>query len=491
VSRLKTPLASASFVGPCGTAWRWRRLLPLVMLAVVAMSMVVDGQGTGGAQNPSPRPGSAGLLVRGRDGTLLFGSGARLSQEAGMVDKLGSFLLGLGYSAPAVDSAGLCVMRFTPPGALDVRFGNGGVAVTPLLPLKNHNSATATAVLQDASGRPIVVGWRYLPTAMDSNVPVITAARYTTSGTLDTTFGERGIVTTRVDESSATQAFAAALDADGRLLVAGYAGGKPSDRRGAFDDWSVRFILLRYTSAGVLDGSFGDRGVASQALDPRGQDRQSGRDFLLYDYQHRKTAALVLDRMGRAVIVASNGEGPALLMRYTQAGRLDPTFGTAGILQTPAGAASSISSLLWDSEGRLLAAGTSGDSMILLRYSADGVIDSGFSGRGMSSTPMTAGMRVSAALHDREGRLLVVASGENGVHLARFDHDGMPDTTFGSGGAIHSAAGRRLATAAGLAVDEGGIPTVAALSSDGIFLMRYTRESPVELSVRSAITARP
>jgi hypothetical protein len=48
-----------------------------------------------------------------------------------------------------------------------------------------------------------------------------------------------------------------------------------------------------------------------------------------------------------------------------------------------------------------------------------------------------------------------------------------------------------MGTAAGLAIDDAGIPTVAALSDEGIFLMRYTRQGPVDLSFRSTTTARP
>src|SRR5262249_62171363 len=217
------------------------------------------------------------------------------------------------------------------------------------------------------------------------------------------------------------------------------------------------------------------------AIDPSGKDRQNGRDFLMYDYRHTKTAGLVLDRQGRAVVAASNGEGPALLMRYSLDGRLDPTFGTGGLVRTSVGAGFSISTLLWDSEGRMGAAGTYGDRMVLVRYSADGGLDVALGAGGMSSTPMSAGMRVSAALQGREGQLLVVASGENGVHLARFDRDGMPDKAFGSEGVIRGASGRRLATAAGLTIDAAGIPTVAALSGDRILLTRYTGDGPVGL----------
>jgi uncharacterized delta-60 repeat protein len=463
-------------------AWRFRWLFGMMMLGVASTSAFVGDQGVPDSPTLAVLPRSSGWLVQGRDGTLLVASAARIPQQPGLADKIGSFLLGLGYGAPTFDSAALSVMRFTPEGAFDTRFGNGGSVVTPLLPLRNHNGATVTALLQDSSARPIVVGWRYMWTAMDSDVLVIIAARYTTSGALDTSFGERGVVTTRLDQAAVTQAFAAALDGQDRLLVAGYSGGrKTRDARGSFDDWSVKSILLRYTPGGVLDASFGDGGVASQAIDPSGKDKRTGRDFLLYDYKHTKTAGLVLDRQGRAVVAASNGEGAALMMRYSQDGRLDPAFGTAGIVHTPVGAGFSISALLCDPEGRLVAAGTSGDRMVLARYSGDGGPDAAFRAGGMGGTPMSAGMRVSAAVLEREGQLLVAASGEDGVQLARFDRDGRPDGKFGSEGVIRSASGTSLATTAGLAVDAAGIPTVATLGRDRILLTRYTRDGPVEL----------
>ena len=96
-----------------------------------ATSAVVGGQGVRDSRDLSAPPKSSGWLVQGRDGNLLVGSGARIRQEPGVVDKVGSFFLGLGYGAPAFESAALSVMRFTPQGALDARFGNGGSAACP------------------------------------------------------------------------------------------------------------------------------------------------------------------------------------------------------------------------------------------------------------------------------------------------------------------------------------------------------------------------
>ena len=491
LSRRRTSRIAKAFTSAPRTAWLGQVLAAALVLATAAIAALADSPRAPDVRDVSDRAKSSGVLAQGGDGKLLIASGARIRHEAGSLEKLGSFFVGLGYGAEAFDSAALCVLRFSARGALDAGFGKGGAVVTPLSPPRNRDRATVTALLQDGMGRATVVGWRYLSTALDANVPVITAARYTARGELDASFGERGVVTTRVDQAAVTQALAATLDRDGRLLVAGYSGGsKLRNPRGSFDDWPIRAILLRYTLNGELDTSFGDGGIASYVLEPSGQDGRQGRDFLLYDYEHIKTAGLILDRLGRSVVAVSGGEGPAVLLRYTPEGRLDPSFGTTGVVRTPMGKGSGISTLLWDSTGRLLAVGTSADSMVIARYFADGVLDSAFGERGTRRTPIGAGMRVSAALQESDHHLLVVASGERGVQLARYDAEGLLDRSFGSNGVIHTAPDKRLATAAGLTIDDEGVPTVAALSEDGIFLVRFDRAGPVDLSFRSMTQAR-
>jgi uncharacterized delta-60 repeat protein len=465
--------------------------LAAAMLAIAVGSAVSGAQRSGDSRNTSPLPKSAGLLLVGRDGQLRVASAARIPHEASVFDKLGSFVVGLGYNAPGFDSAALCLVRLTPRGMLDPGFGNNGSVITPLLPLENHDRVTVTALLEDATARAIVVGWRPLSSGLDASVPVIVAARYTSTGALDPSFGERGIVTTRIERDYATQAFAATLDGDGRLLIAGYNGGRKSSRPGAFDDWPVRVVLLRYTASGVLDKSFGAGGVASHILVPSGPDGQAGRDFLLYDYRNTKTAGLILDRQGRSVVAAAGADGPVVLMRFTREGILDSSFGSAGTVQTPIGQRSGVSALLWDVEGRLLAAGTSDDSGVLVRYSADGALDATFGDGGIRRTPIGEGMRVSAAVQEGDGHLLMVASGKNSVQLARYDRDGKPDQSFGSNGLISTAVDRSVATTAGLATDEKGTPVVTAVSANGFFLIRYNRGGPVDKNFQAVPNAHP
>lgn len=449
------------------------------LLLVISVTCMASASSTGdsaAAHNVYSASRNAGLLLQDNDGNLLVAGSARVSHATSSAEKLATFLVGLGYGDgdSTYHSAALRLLRFTPQGLPDTRFGGGGSVLTPLLPLKNRDSATMTTLLKDSVGRLIVVGWQYLWTASDSNVRVITAARYTAVGELDTSFAEQGILTTRVAEAAVTQAFAAMLDNEDRLLVAGYNGGKKSHgHMGSFTDWSVRAILLRYTASGVLDTSFGTGGIVSQDIRAGGSSRTKGRDFLSYDYRGIKTAGLTLDRMGRPVLAAMSDEGLLSLTRYTPNGVMDVGFGSEGVAQTTLGKDSSISSLLWDFRGRLIAVGTSDDSSVLLRYSADGLLDSTFGTSGISRTSIRKEMRVSASLLDGNGRLLVVASGEHSVWLARYDREGLLDKRFGSDGVVETTSKRWLATRAGLTIGKDGIPVVAVPSDDGIFIMRF------------------
>jgi len=70
--------------------------------------------------------------------------------------------------------------------------------------------------------------------------------RLLSAGDLDSTFGGDGVVTT--DLGSGNYAAATVVQPDGKILVAGSAGGDA--------------IVLRYTTSGALDSTFGNGGVA-------------------------------------------------------------------------------------------------------------------------------------------------------------------------------------------------------------------------------------
>ena len=199
------------------------------------------------------------------------------------------------------------------------------------------------SVALDASGRIVVAGY-----ALGATYDVA-LARYDADGTLDSTFGTGGIVVTPVGTGH-DFALAMALLGDGRLVVGGHAVVGGNDN----------FTLLRYLDDGTLDPSFGTGGKVTTAVG-------TGSDVV---------AALTVQPDGKLVAVGTVEAGGTTdigVVRYDANGALDSSFGTGGKVITPIGASfdgANAAALLAD--GRIVAAGFSfngtDNDFALVRY---------------------------------------------------------------------------------------------------------------------------
>jgi uncharacterized delta-60 repeat protein len=105
-------------------------------------------------------------------------------------------------------------VRYTTVGALDSTFGSGGIATIDF-GRKSEGYATAV-VIQPSNGKIVLAGYISGPS-------VFALARLNTNGTLDTTFGTKGKIITTFVASLGGQGFGLALQADGKIVAAGYA----------------------------------------------------------------------------------------------------------------------------------------------------------------------------------------------------------------------------------------------------------------------------
>src|SRR5439155_1012471 len=101
----------------------------------------------------------------------------------------------------------------------------------------------------DSSGLIVVAGSTYNDTSTRATKVDFAVVRYTASGSLDTTFGSGGKVTTAIGPYS-DEGNAVAIDGSGRIVVAGTTN---SGTRAAFD-------VVRYTTSGGLDTTSGITG---------------------------------------------------------------------------------------------------------------------------------------------------------------------------------------------------------------------------------------
>ena len=154
-------------------------------------------------------------------------------------------ILGVGTGLDATGMhANVDVIRWNTNGTLDATFGTGGIVETDL----GTNGSNGFAIAIQQHDKPVVVATQF-DAAANTSEPVV--IRYTISGALDTSFGSGGIfhLPASVPTNSRGSAFSVALQTDGKILV------------GSEAEQQTRPEILRLTSSGQLDASFGSGGI--------------------------------------------------------------------------------------------------------------------------------------------------------------------------------------------------------------------------------------
>ncbi|MFA6603628.1 MAG: delta-60 repeat domain-containing protein [Patescibacteria group bacterium] len=284
-----------------------------------------------------------------------------------------------------------------------------------------QNFAYAAAV--QADGKIIAVG--------NANTGVYTdfaIARYNVDGSLDTSFGRNGQVTTPIGIAY-DYAVAAAVQADGKIVAAGYAYPSAS---GTND-----FALVRYNADGSLDTTFGVGGKVMT-------DIRGGQDY---------AAAMAVQVDGKIVVAGRAMIGSTedfALVRYNADGSLDTTFGVGGKAITDLGGTDRANSLAIQPDGAIVVAGNStlsGNSdFALVRYNADGSLDTAFDGDGKATLDFGTNYdAVNSVAVQADGKIIAGGSayfGANGSYmfaLARYNADGSLDTAFDGDGKLTTA----------------------------------------------------
>jgi uncharacterized delta-60 repeat protein len=330
-------------------------------------------------------------------------------------------------------------------GALDPTFGSGGIVTTSVGSATSWNGAAAVAVYPNAGtsndGKIVAAG--NATTGMQAGFPVTSFAvvRYNPNGTLDSSFGSGGELTTHVGNGS-DRANAVAVQADGKIIAAGY---------GADSSGNSAFTELRYNLNGSLDTTFGSGKTAGivQTHMSRGSS----------DYAE----ALALQADGRIVVAGLTGSQIALV-RYNKNGSLDTTFNGSGIvvprLTSPASGnvRNAVDVAIYPgtsaaNAGKVVvvaqlhnADGTY--SVVVLRYNPNGSPDATFGGGAGYVLLNTPSSPVAAVGFDSlphvaiqaDDRLDVSFAADGGatteIAIARLQANGSPDTSFGTGGVV-------------------------------------------------------
>jgi uncharacterized delta-60 repeat protein len=365
---------------------------------------------------------------------------------------------GYSYNGSNFDFA---LVRYNTNGTLDTTFGSGGIVTTPVG--IGHDAANALVIQSD--GRIVAAGYSYNGSNYD-----FALVRYNTDGSLDATFGTGGIVTTPIG-SAEDIAYALGIQSDGRIMAAGSSFNSGSNKHD--------IALVRYNTDGSLDATFGAGGKVTTTIGS------------INDYAY----ALGIQSDGRIVAAGSSYNSGSnnydfALVRYNANGTLDTGFGTGGIVTTPVRSGNGndyAHALSIQSDGRIVAAGSSDNGskydFALVRYNANGTLDTGFGTGGIVITPIGSGFDIAYALGIQpDGRIVAAGSSDNGSNfdfaLVRYNANGTLDTGFSIGGIVTTPIGSSddYAIALGIQSSDGKI-VAAGYSYNGsnfdFALVRY------------------
>jgi uncharacterized delta-60 repeat protein len=292
---------------------------------------------------------------------------------------------------------GLALMRLNANGSPDTTFGNNGQVVT----LVNQQDAgrpgpgeDAHAVAVTGSGQIMAVG--------QNGIGNWYIARYNANGSLDTSFGSGGKVSTTFTAPGIgfnAIVRAAAPQPDGKLVVVGY------------ETWivpvgSTQFrtaqgVVVRYNANGSLDTTFGNGGfVYTTVATGTPSSGTITTDFGMTIYPTAGTAddgkIVVVGRAGLASPGSNNAyyeNYQPLIERYNPDGSLDTTFGSgAGYVTLGSLMSTNYNALAVtvQSDGKLIVANR-GD--MITRLNRDGSLDAGFGNGGTVTTDLGSSSR--------------------------------------------------------------------------------------------------
>jgi len=365
------------------------------------------------------------------------------------VQKDGSVVIvGYGSSDGAVQN--LRWERVLAGGSADPSWGAGGVTTVPLPDYRDY--PTTIAIADDRS----IFGAGSVGHNMG-------AARLTSDGRIDLTFGDHGLARLIVTGVGDDEATVMAVQADGKYIVGGSSRGR---------DGSLAAIA-RYNADGSLDKTFGDSGsvrtqipgsITSILIDHAGRIVVGiGDSFVRFNADGSLDNSFGIG--GRLVIAGANflaqplPDGKFLsistddavlsVRRYDAQGAPDPTFAGGNALKLVGLMSGTGSHVLITSNGQMLIAargfGTDPDSLavpwVVWRLNSDGTLDQTF-GKVGKATAFVGGILYDepyALAVQKDGKIIAVGvrySDGSRFALARWDVHGQLDPTFGDHGVV-------------------------------------------------------
>ncbi len=342
--------------------------------------------------------GTGKLVTDIRVGTSDFGESVTVQPDGKIV------VAGYSYSGGANDFA---VVRYNANGSLDTSFNGTGKLVTDIGVAYDRGFS----VTIQPDGKIVVAGFSDRGSSSSSDLVVM---RYNANGSLDTSFNGTGKVVTDIGVGTSDFGESVTVQPDGKIVVAGY-----SYSGGGYD-----FAVVRYNANGSLDTSFNGTGklVTDIGVGPS--------DF-------GESVTVQLD--GKIVLAGQSYSGSSYdfaVARYNANGSLDTSFNGTGKLMTDIGGTTDErgESVTVQPDGKIVVAGTSQGIFAVVRYNANGSLDTSFNGTGKLVTDIGVGKSVTV---QPDGKIVVAGYGDSDgsydfddFAVVRYNANGSLDTAF-------------------------------------------------------------
>lgn len=356
--------------------------------------------------------------VGGKVVTVLDPENAWASSVAILADE--KILVTVSPTSTSTISGDFKVVRYHPNGSVDSTFGVDGIAATDF----DNGADLVHHMVVQTDGKIVVAG--------QANVDghyLFGLARFNPDGSIDDDFGTGGKVATSIATPGTDLGIAAAIQNDGKILLAGIT---------YLPNGCGVFAVVRYNTDGSLDSAFDLDGKVNIQFSPINQLPKS----------------IVIQPDGK-IIVAGYAEIHSdftyknfALARLNPDGSLDTSFDGDGKVVTNVGSSWDYGeSVVLQSDGKILLAGNTlqnGTKRVfaLMRYHADGAQDSTFGVNGLVTTSFNSQHNACrTVVVQPDGKIL--AGGGNGDFymnssflLSRYNTDGSLDPAFGGDGMV-------------------------------------------------------
>lgn len=356
-------------------------------------------------------------------------------------------------------------------GELDDSFGINGIVITEIGSIYDD----ATAIEVQADGRIVVAG-----ESLNNTTNELAIVRYDESGDMDETFGNKGLVIDNLGNS--IQTYGLSIQADGKIVIAGC----------IFNGNDNDIILIRFTSDGFRDPTFGSNGVVQT---------DSGSNECGYD--------LAIQSDNKLIVVGFrnyNNDSDFLIARYDPDGSLDQNFGIGGITTTAIPStmgqfrSGHFKALSIQADGSIVAVGiatiyyqtSSWSQSAIARYTKNGVLDTNFDNKGLILGTACFEWVQDVEIQD-DGKIVTIGSNYYSTPrefmLTRLNQDGTLDQSFATDGCARTSIGENYAFSTTLLIQPDNKIIVGGQTRQNnrycMALARYEMDGSLDLSFNS------